>query len=128
MNISEWVQAIHHRIESLPPEQQVGHRHLPQREIARVMDIALDVLVDELKSSGELSTHRLGRLQTITRPERVIADNLPDGSGGKRRIPARRTVCFRASPGLLAALNEERRRSALTSGDASSSVTRHRQT
>jgi nucleoid DNA-binding protein len=108
MNISEWVQAIHHRIESLPPEQQVGHRHLSQREIARVIDIALDVLVDELKSGGEFSTHRLGRLQTITRPARVIADNLPGGSGGKRRIPARRMVRFRPSPGLLALLNEDK--------------------
>jgi nucleoid DNA-binding protein len=107
MNVSQWVQAIHNRVESLPPERQVGYRHLSQREIAHIVDIAITTLVDELRVGGELSTHRLGKLQTITRPARLIADNLPGGSGGKQRIPARRTVRFRPSPGLLALLNEE---------------------
>ena len=108
MNVSEWVRAIHHYIDSLPPEKQIGYRHFSQREIAHIIDIAIDTLVDEFKAGGELRTHRLGRLRAITRPARMITNNLPDRSTIRQRIPARRTVRFKPSPSLLFALNAER--------------------
>ena len=106
MNLKQWVRATQQAIESLPPKDQVGRRHFSQEEIAHVIEMALDVVLEELLAGGEVNTHRLGRLKAVERRARVVTNNLP-GGGKKTRVPARRTVRYRPSPGLLTRLNDD---------------------
>jgi nucleoid DNA-binding protein len=105
MNVSQWVRAIHDRLENLPPDAQISLPYLSLDHIHQVISIALEAVADELAEGGALNTHLIGTLRTVTRPDRTVSVNLPGFDGVKRTVPARRAVRYRPSPGLIARLN-----------------------
>lgn len=104
MNLREWARATHR---ALSKQREEGGAALSGDLVELVLRAGISTLVDTLVDDGELRIDALGRLWIEEKAARRVVSNL----SGKRRayaVERRRMVRFRASRGLVAAVNYRR--------------------
>src|SRR5688500_6016801 len=102
MDFEGWEKATWMLLENrLPGEADRDYTHSEARTI---MEAAMQALVDELATGGQLALSNFGRICVTTKNARQMVSNL----GGESRVfdlPTRKGICFRPSRVLLDMIN-----------------------